>query len=205
MIHCIKSVRIRCYSSPHFSLIRTEYGEKRSISPYSIRMRENARKMPTRITSNTDAFYAVIVFIFIGNLDISRLVSALPLVSLLTLQKFYFLLAKFVLKKQNIYVQYTSVFFLILSYSASITLIQLLISLQFLIHPFRDVHWCSSKNFICIFGGNCSLAFPNSCTENIWKLPVKHSCWNAFQVHLQGFKNLFRAAMLQTTCQRLLL
>ena len=99
MIHCIKSVRIRKYSSPHFSLIRTEYGEKRSISPYSIRMRENARKMPTRITSNTDAFYAVIVFIFIGNLDISRLVSALPLVSLLTLQKFCFLLAKFVLKK----------------------------------------------------------------------------------------------------------
>ena len=39
-----------------FSRIRTEYGEMRSISPYSVRMR-----MQTRITPNTDTFYAVIV------------------------------------------------------------------------------------------------------------------------------------------------
>ena len=30
------------------------------ISPYSVRMRENAGKMRTRITSNTDTFYAVL-------------------------------------------------------------------------------------------------------------------------------------------------
>ena len=43
--HCVKSVRIRSYSDPHFTAFRlnteTEYGEKRSISPYSVRMREN--------------------------------------------------------------------------------------------------------------------------------------------------------------------
>ena len=44
---------------PAFSRIWTEYGEIRSISPYSVRMRENAGKMRTRITPNTDTFYAV--------------------------------------------------------------------------------------------------------------------------------------------------
>ena len=57
--HCIKRVRIRSYSGPHFSRIRTEYGETLRISPYSVRMRENAGKMGTRITPNTDTFYAV--------------------------------------------------------------------------------------------------------------------------------------------------
>ena len=42
-LHCVKSVRIR------------------SISPYSVRMRKNAGKMRTRITPNTDTFYAVVV------------------------------------------------------------------------------------------------------------------------------------------------
>ena len=44
---------------PTFSRIRAEYGEIRSISPYLVRMRENAEKMWTRITPNTEAFYAV--------------------------------------------------------------------------------------------------------------------------------------------------
>ena len=57
--HCIKRVRIRSYSGPHFSRIRTEYGETLRISPYSVRMRENAGKMRTRITPNADSFYAV--------------------------------------------------------------------------------------------------------------------------------------------------
>ena len=33
----------------------------RNISPYSVRMRKNARKIRTRITPNTDTFYAVLV------------------------------------------------------------------------------------------------------------------------------------------------
>ena len=46
-----------------FSRIRTEYGEIRrtSISPYSVQMRENAGKMRTRITLNTDTFHAVTI------------------------------------------------------------------------------------------------------------------------------------------------
>ena len=46
---------------PAFSRIRTEYGVIVCISPYSVRMRENAGKMQTRITLNTDTFYAVIL------------------------------------------------------------------------------------------------------------------------------------------------
>ena len=42
-----------------FSRIRTEYGEILRISPYLVRMWENAGKMRTRITPNTGTFYAV--------------------------------------------------------------------------------------------------------------------------------------------------
>ena len=45
---------------PSFSRIRTEYGEILRISLDSVRMWENAGKMRTRITPNTDTFYAVI-------------------------------------------------------------------------------------------------------------------------------------------------
>ena len=70
----MKSACIRSYFGPHFlefglrekcpnselfwsafSRIRTEYGEMRSFSPYSVRM----WKMRTRITPNTDTFHAV--------------------------------------------------------------------------------------------------------------------------------------------------
>ena len=44
---------------PAFCGIQTEYGDMLCISPYSVRMRENAGKMRTRITPNTDTFYAV--------------------------------------------------------------------------------------------------------------------------------------------------
>ena len=60
--HRVKSVRIQSYSGPHFSRIfgiHTKCGEIRSNSPYSVRMRENAEKVLTRKTPNTDTFYAV--------------------------------------------------------------------------------------------------------------------------------------------------
>ena len=68
----VKRVRIRSYSGPHFSRIfpdwiRTEYGEMRSISPYSVQMRESPGKMRTRITPNTDSFYVVNVMFMITN------------------------------------------------------------------------------------------------------------------------------------------
>ena len=49
---------------PAFFRIRTEYGEIQSVSPYLARMRENAEKTQTRITPNTDTFYAVNVISF---------------------------------------------------------------------------------------------------------------------------------------------
>ena len=49
VFHCVKSVRIRSYSGPHFS----------RISPHS--EGKNPGKMGTRITPNTDTFYAVFV------------------------------------------------------------------------------------------------------------------------------------------------
>ena len=47
MTRMMRRVRIRSYSTPHFS---------RSISPYSVRIRENSGKTRTRITPNTDSF-----------------------------------------------------------------------------------------------------------------------------------------------------
>ena len=40
--HCVKSVRILSFFWSTFSRIQTEYGEILRISPYSVRMRENA-------------------------------------------------------------------------------------------------------------------------------------------------------------------
>ena len=47
--HCVKSVRIRSFFWSIFSRIRTEFGEIRSISPYSVRMRENTDQKKSRI------------------------------------------------------------------------------------------------------------------------------------------------------------
>ena len=67
-IHCVKSVRIRSYSGPHFFCIfsHSDWVQRDTphllrISPYLIRMWENAEKMRTRITPNTENSYAVII------------------------------------------------------------------------------------------------------------------------------------------------
>ena len=59
-LHRVKSVRIRSYSEPHFSQIRTEYVAIRSTEYPSV-FSPNAGKMQTRITSNTATFHAVII------------------------------------------------------------------------------------------------------------------------------------------------
>ena len=66
----LKSVRIRNSSVPHFSHIFpwTEYGEIRTISPYLVRMQENAEKMRTRITPNTDTFCALCSIKILANI-----------------------------------------------------------------------------------------------------------------------------------------
>ena len=59
------SLRIRGLSGPNFSAfsrIRTEYRELLIISAYTVQMLENMGKMETRITPNTDTFYAVFRF-----------------------------------------------------------------------------------------------------------------------------------------------
>ena len=57
---CVKRVRIRSYSGPHFSRIFPYSDWIQSISPYSVRIRENAGKMWTRITPTMGTFYAAI-------------------------------------------------------------------------------------------------------------------------------------------------
>ena len=47
--HCVKCVQIRSFFWTVFSRIRTEYGEIRSISPYSVQMRENTDQKKLRI------------------------------------------------------------------------------------------------------------------------------------------------------------
>ena len=42
-----------------FTRIWTEYGGILRISPYSVQMQQNAGKMRTRRTQNTDTYYAV--------------------------------------------------------------------------------------------------------------------------------------------------
>ena len=66
---------------PAFSRIRTDYGEILRISPYSVRMRQNVGKMGTRITPNTDTFYAVSLVNVFPIFSLNSLQNALCLVS----------------------------------------------------------------------------------------------------------------------------
>ena len=56
IIHCVKSVRIRSYSGPHFSA----FGLNTERCRVSLRIQSRCRKMQSRITPNTDTFHAVI-------------------------------------------------------------------------------------------------------------------------------------------------
>ena len=53
--HCVKSVRIRSYSGPHFPA----FGLNTERSGVSLRIQSECGKIRTRITPNTDIFYAV--------------------------------------------------------------------------------------------------------------------------------------------------
>ena len=53
--HCVKSVRIRCYSGPYFPA----FGLNTERYGVSLRVQSECGKMRTRITSNTDTFYAM--------------------------------------------------------------------------------------------------------------------------------------------------
>ena len=53
--HCVKRVRIRSYSGPHFPA----YGLKMERNSVSLSFQFECGKMRTRITPDTDAFHAV--------------------------------------------------------------------------------------------------------------------------------------------------
>ena len=48
-LHCVKNVQILIYFWSVFSCIRTEYGDLRSKSPYSVRIQENTDQKELRI------------------------------------------------------------------------------------------------------------------------------------------------------------
>ena len=76
-LHCVKRVRIRSYSGLQFSL----------IFPYSVQMQENAGKMRTRITRNTDTLYAVLVIFFIhSHFFLYRIFSASVFIQVISLR-----------------------------------------------------------------------------------------------------------------------
>ena len=79
--HWVKNGVILVHIFPAFSRIWTEYGEIRSISPYSVRMRQNVWKMGTRITPNTDTFYAVSLVKVFPIFSLNSLQNTLRLVS----------------------------------------------------------------------------------------------------------------------------
>ena len=55
--HCVKSVRIRSYSGPHFPA----FGLNTERYGVSLRIQSECGKMRTRITPNTDTVYAVCI------------------------------------------------------------------------------------------------------------------------------------------------
>ena len=56
-MHCVKSVRIRSHSGPHFPA----FGLKTERYFLSLRIQSECGKMRTIITPNTDTFYSVMV------------------------------------------------------------------------------------------------------------------------------------------------
>ena len=55
---CVESVRIRSYSGPYFPA----FGQDTDRYSPSLHIQSKCRKMRTRITPNTDTFYAVLFF-----------------------------------------------------------------------------------------------------------------------------------------------
>ena len=101
------------------------------------------------------------------------------------LQKILFLPYKVFVNKQNIYAQYTSVFFIWLAviWHITITLLQSLITLRLPIHPSRGAHCCSSKVFLNFRKHLHKIAG----LKTFGNFPVKHPWWCPFQLPLQVF------------------
>ena len=57
ILHCLKRVRIRSYSAPHFSVL----GLNMERYEVSLHIQSKCWKMRTRITPNTDTFHAELI------------------------------------------------------------------------------------------------------------------------------------------------
>ena len=66
-------------------------------------------------------------------------------------------------------------FFLVLSYGISTTLLQILSSLRFPIHPVKGVHWCSRKKLFEHSEASVLVFKKNSCSENFCILRILSS------------------------------
>ena len=65
-IYCVKSDQIRSFFWSVFSSTRTEYGQIRSISPYSVRIRENTDQKKLRIwTLFTQWYFEIEVMLWV--------------------------------------------------------------------------------------------------------------------------------------------
>ena len=74
--------------------------------------------------------------------------------------------------------------FLVLSYGISTTLLQILISLRFPIHPFKGVHWCSRKRPFEHSEASFHWCFKKTTAPKISAyfayFPAKHPGWSSF-------------------------
>ena len=72
-------------------------------------------------------------------------------------------------------------FFLVLSYGISATLLQILISLSFPIHPSNSGHWCSGKRLFEVLEASVHWRFEKITSPKISSyFPAKHQGWNSF-------------------------
>ena len=88
-----------------------------------------------------------------------------------------------------------------LSYGIGTTLLEILISLRFPIHPFKNVYWCSRKGLSELSDTSIHWCFEKRTAPTIPSyFPAKHLGWSSFKIPSQAFlgfsKKLFRAAIL---------
>ena len=75
-------------------------------------------------------------------------------------------------------------FVLVFSYGISTTLLQILISLRFPIHPSKGVHWCSRKRLFEHSQASVHWCFEKITAPKIFTyfayFPAKHPGWSSF-------------------------
>ena len=71
-------------------------------------------------------------------------------------------------------------FFFVLSYGISTTLLQILTSVRFSIHPSKDFHWCSSKRLFKLSEASVHWCFKKTALKLSVYFPVKHPGWSPF-------------------------